>query len=101
MLSYGNAQNVLSSNANMYRPLVYALFRYAGATYWIKEAKTKWDSKENKDVPDYANWDMNYFSIRFNPYDVASLWGADKDDGEWDAGTSSDACPIKLIYKPD
>ena len=97
LLSYGGTTSLLTATANYYRPLVYNLYRFAGATYWIKQAQTKVENGTT--VPDYAAWDINYFSVRFSHYDSGSLWGAASSDGTWQPGALSDACPIKLIYK--
>lgn len=97
LLSYGGVTTALGGSENYYRPLVYNLYRVPGATYWFKDAQTK--KSGTTTVPDYASWDINYLSLRFANYDSGALWGAPGDTGTWHAGTASDACPIKLIYK--
>lgn len=107
-LSYGGMRQVLTGTNNRNRPLTYNLYRSPGALYWIKEPVTKAGTKDNSTLklphPDYAVWDINYFTLVFNPHDSGSLGGWDDtnkkyDKSDVDATTCSDACAMKLIYK--
>ncbi|MDE6338466.1 MAG: hypothetical protein K2K97_01600, partial [Muribaculaceae bacterium] len=104
-LTYGNLRSVLSSSINRYRPYTYNLYRDSGALYWIKTPVTKSGTSDghlHKPYPDYASWDINYYTIRFQPYAYNSLGGWNDNTHQYVSTTipgSSDALPIKLIYK--
>lgn len=99
-LTYSGLTSVLSSDANMNRPNTYNIFRRPGAVYWIRKPVTQVVNGVTR--PDYASWDINYYTLVFNPYDYGSLGGWDNDNKKPQTvspETSSDALPIKLIYK--
>lgn len=106
-LCYSNLREVLSNSANRYRPNTYNNYRNSGAIYWIKTPVTipgTSDGKLHLQHADYASWDINYFTVMFNPYDHNSLGGWDEKNNKYDktgvtTESSSDALPIKLIYK--
>ncbi len=108
-LSYGGVRWVLTRPENRNRPLTYNLYRNTGAVYWIKQPVTiPGTSDTNLGLPwaNYASWDINYYNLVFNPYDYGSLGGWDQTATRHrylntgvDAATSSDALPIKLIYR--
>lgn len=104
-LTYSGLTALLTSNANMYRPLTYNIYRRPGALYWFRSPYTvKGLSPEGKieDQPSSASWDLGYSNVVFNPYAPASLGGWDDDKKvkqTCNANTCSDALPIKLIYK--
>lgn len=108
-LSYGGLTGLLTGNRNMYRPITYNLYRSPGAGYWFKQPGTKEYSPDGE-AKDIAAWDINYYSLVFNPYAYNTL-GAMKSDGNPEKidgngnaeayGLSSDALPIKLIYRKD
>ncbi|MDE7154056.1 MAG: hypothetical protein K2O00_06395 [Muribaculaceae bacterium] len=80
-----------------YRPNSYNIYRRPGAVYWIRKPVTK--KVNGKEQPDYASWDINYFTIVFNPYDYGSLSGwTGKAATISSINECSDALPIKLIY---
>lgn len=103
-LSYGGVTQPLyitvSSNVNYFRPLTFNHYRNPGAVYWFRKPHLK------DDKPDCASWDINYFTIVFNPYDYGSLggWTGTAYDKNFNADNNtwkikgSDALPIKLIY---
>lgn len=106
-LAYGGLRQVLVGDANRNRPLTFNLYRDPGGIYWIREPVMKEGTSDGtlkKPYPDYASWDINYRNIVFNPYEYNSLGGwVDKTHNYSnvgvDASNSSDALPIKLIYK--
>ncbi|MBD5339962.1 MAG: hypothetical protein HDR94_00130 [Bacteroides sp.] len=104
-ISYSALRQVLISEINRDRPLTFNNYRNNGALYWIKQPVTKpGTSDENLGLPwpDYASWDINYNNLVFNPYAYNSLggWNNNKyDNSKVNASSSSDALPIKLIYK--
>lgn len=80
------------------RPLTYNLYREPGAVYWFKQPYRKpWASTQDNDNR-VAGWDINYYTLVFNPYDSSSL-GKSTTTSTPTATTSSDALPIKLIYR--
>lgn len=99
-ITYSGARGALSGTGNMNRPITYNLYRSAGALYWFKQpvrrAQTPiWNTSKKRRI---ASWDINYFNLVFNSYDSGSL--GDFTDGEaLGFATSSDALPIRLIYK--
>ncbi|MDE6239789.1 MAG: hypothetical protein K2M54_07345 [Muribaculaceae bacterium] len=111
-ISYGGVTqpmyNLSTNNNNYYRPLTYNLYRTPGAVYWIKKPVVT-DKRTNSRyrpetayAPDYASWDINYLTIVFNPYDYGSLGNFSSNNNyyqNYSAESSSDALPIKLIYK--
>ena len=111
-ISYGGVTqpmyNLSTNNNNYYRPLTYNLYRTPGAVYWIKKPVVT-DKRTNSSyrpvtayAPDYASWDINYLTIVFNPYDYGSLGNFSSNKNyyqNYSAESSSDALPIKLIYK--
>ena len=103
-ISYGGVRGVLSSATNALRPLTYNLYRGAGALYWIKQPAIR---KPTQTADDWcASWDINYNNVVFNHYSEGSLhqiWSQNA-QGTWTstprtAENSSDALPIRLIYK--
>lgn len=96
-LSYSGILNPLYGDNNRYRPLTYNIYRNPGAIYWIKQPVVT----NNK--PEYASWDINFYTIVFHPYDYMSLGGRNNNNTAFlanlTAADSSDALPIKLIYK--
>ncbi len=110
-LTYAGMRWVLTGNANRNRPLTYNIYRTTGSVYWIKQPVTKPGTSTgapyNFQWPNYASWDINYFNLVFNPYDYGSLGDWDNDTHKYkslsttpsQATYSSDALPIKLIYK--
>lgn len=93
-LTYSGGRSLLSGTTNQYRPLTYNLYRYPGAIYWIKQPVMV------NNLPSYASWDINYFTFVFNHYDTGSLGGYSSSGySTCTTGTSSDALPIKLVYK--
>ncbi|MDE6018558.1 MAG: hypothetical protein K2G85_07070 [Muribaculaceae bacterium] len=104
-LSYSGLRGVLSTPpVNRNRPYTYNNYRNTGGVYWIYQPITISGTKDNNlKLPwaDYASWDINYITLVFNPYDSNSLGGwKDKDQYQaTSAPASSDALPIKLIYK--
>ena len=105
-ISYSGLRQVLNfSTANRNRPLTYNVYRDPGALYWINQPMTiAGTSDQNLGLPyaDYASWDINYFTLVFNPYADSSLGGWDSNkysNSGVNASNSSDALPIKLIYK--
>lgn len=95
-LTYTGLSNVLATGWNVYRPNSYNIYRRPGAVYWIRQPQL------SSGQPNYASWDLNYLTLVFNPYDYQSLGGwndKSKAPAASNAGTSSDALPIKLIYK--
>ncbi len=58
-------------------PLFYDLFRRPGAVYW----------SENKGENDQIGWDINYFTLDFNPIFTNNVFD----------GTSSDACFVRCV----
>ncbi len=108
-LSYSGMRWVLTGSGNLNRPLTYNVYRSTGAVYWLCQPKTISGTTDgNLGLPwaDYASWDINYINLVFNPYSVdGSLGGWNKDTHRYDKSgvdksNSSDALPIKLIYKP-
>ncbi len=93
-LTYSNLTALLTSDANQYRPMTYNIYRRPGALYWFRSPYTV------SDKPNCASWDLGYSNVVFNPYDYSSLggWNGEKEQS-CGAATSSDALPIKLIYK--
>ena len=97
-LSYSGFRGVLQNSD--YRPLTYNIYRHAGAVYWVKQpihsgnnaTYTKFNSA-------FASWDVGYFTFVFNHYDYGSLGGYLDGSKTCTTATSSDALPIKLIYK--
>ena len=105
-ITYSGLRQVLNfSTANRNRPLTYNVYRDPGALYWIYQPVTKpGTSDQNLGLPhaDYASWDINYLTLVFNPYADTSLGGWDTNrysNSGVNASNSSDALPIKLIYK--
>lgn len=104
-LTYGNLREVLVGAGNRYRPYTYNLYRDPGGLYWINAPVTKpgtSDGHLNEPYPDYASWDINYRTLVFNPYAYNSLGGWDDRTHKYTSTSteySSDALPIKLIYK--
>ena len=107
-LSYGGLLGLLISEANRYRPLTYDIYRNPGVVYWIEKpvgvdysvTGTSTDAMAKKYNDSYAAWDINYFNVRFDHYDWGALWYYHaRNRGDWDRKTTSDAFPIKLIYK--
>ena len=107
-ITYPGLRQVLNySTGNRNRPLTYNVYRDAGAVYWVKQPVTidkTSDGNLGKPWANYASWDINYFTLVFNPYASSSLGGWDDDNNKYDktgvnAANSSDALPIKLIYK--
>lgn len=95
-LTYSGLTSLLTSDVNLYRPMTYNIYRRPGALYWFRAPYT--ENKEPKD----ASWDLGYSNVVFNPYSTSSLGGwndTKKVPQSCDAGSSSDALPIKLIYK--
>ncbi len=90
-LTYSGMRGLLTSDINKNRPLTYNIYRDPGALYWIKQPVGNGIVNT-----DYASWDINYFTLQFNHYSKYSLWRGSS--GRSAAG-SSDALPIKLIYK--
>lgn len=91
-LTYSSGRGLLSGGTNVYRPLTYNLYRDPGAVYWFRKPGYK-DYAPNGESRLVAAWDINYHTLVFNPY-------AHQSQGEnYAASTSSDALPIKLIYK--
>lgn len=86
-LRYADVWQVLSlsRNANnLYRPIPYDLPRCPGAIYWIDKQKDGGYNVEPGSTHNCRGWDMNYFSLDFNPYTP---------------NNGDDACPIKLVLK--
>ncbi|MDE6288117.1 MAG: hypothetical protein K2M00_04960, partial [Muribaculaceae bacterium] len=103
-ITYGGMRQVLGGLGNQHRPLTYNLYRDAGGIYWIKQPVLTDQGSNISGVnrPNYASWDINYFTIMFNPYDYNSLsgWtGSVYNKSNVDPATCSDALPIKLIYQ--
>ncbi len=92
-LTYSGGNGLLQGNRNIYRPLVYNLYRSPGAIYWFKMPGLKDYSPDL--YKDIASWDINYYTLVFNPYAYNSLYTGSSPS----ASNSSDALPIKLIYK--
>lgn len=110
-ISYSGMRSLLYGKGNLYRPLTYNIYRSPGAIYWIKKPVLK------DDKPDYASWDINYYTSMFNHYDYSSAgnWNGNYPNRTsvwysnslgyqltWTGFTgsnSSDALPIKLIYQ--
>lgn len=88
-LSYSGVEGYVDGNVNSMRPLTYNLYRMPGAVYWINKPAKRSDNT------DCASWDINYNNFVFNHYDKGSLGSGTN----LNATTSSDALPIKLIYK--
>lgn len=108
-LSYGNVCGLLYAGAlndngrsNNYRPLTYNLYREPGAVYWFKQPVANRDNALDDDTGS-ASWDINYYTVVFNPYSSGSLGTFKIDDKgerhELEKETSTDALPIKFIYK--
>lgn len=107
-LSYGNVCGLLYAGAlnengrsNNYRPLTYNLYREPGAVYWFKQPVDPRDNALDDDTGS-ASWDINYYTVVFNPYSSGSLGTFKIDDKgrhELEKETSTDALPIKFIYK--
>lgn len=104
-LTYGGVDGLL--NTSTYRPLTYNLYRSPGAIYWFKQPGKK-KYAQGTEPYDIASWDINYYTLVFNPYSYMSLGGLE--DNKTDhQGTNvsiskgyvlgSDALPIKLIYR--
>lgn len=100
-LSYGKLKGPLNSAVNGLRPNTYNLYRMTGAVYWMSTTSLRVQPNGNKDDSDdrTASWDINYNNLVFNHYDYSSLNHETKDGRQWTATYSSDALPIKLIYK--
>ncbi len=90
-ISYGGLRGVLTGNTNTMRPMTYDLYRMPGALYWLKQPAKRSDNS------DCASWDINYNNFVFNHYSDGSL--AKPSDGSITSSNSSDALPIRLIYK--
>ncbi|MBD5299298.1 MAG: hypothetical protein HDS22_04925 [Bacteroides sp.] len=91
-----------TARSNNDRPLTYNIYREPGAIYWFKKPSRREASTSTDDRT--ASWDINFYTLVFNPYDNSSLgeriYNADED--KWTNITwadSSDALPIRLIYK--
>lgn len=98
-LTYSGIRSVLAGSGNMNRPITYNLYRNAGAVYWFKQPRTGLQST-NTSKQRAASWDISYFTFVFNHYDDGSLGEYDSTDPEaLNATTSTDALPLKLIYK--
>ena len=104
-LTYSGARTLLYSGAlnngrsNNYRPLTYNIYREPGAIYWFKKPARRPVTIGEDDR--CASWDINYYTLVFNPYDSGSL-GEKTSPAKADSlrrRDSSDALPIKLIYK--
>lgn len=122
-LTYSGIRSLLYGSANLHRPLTYNVYRSPGAVYWIKQPKLT-----SANWPDYASWDINYYTSTFNHYDYGSLGNWSQTDAESGAGVPAytstairnangtitgyrytwnntsardctDALPIKLVYK--
>ena len=95
-LLYSGARGTTARRSNNDRPLTYNLYREPGAIYWFKQPAERPNALD--DDHNTASWDINYYTLVFNPYDYGSLgyWAPGTDLVR---GTSSDALPIKLIYK--
>lgn len=93
-LTYSGGIGLLSGGKNVYRPMAYNLYRSPGAIYWFKKPGIK-DYSPNNEAKDIASWDINYYTLVFNPYAHYSLYSGTNPTRE----NSSDALPIKLIYK--
>ncbi|MDE6460446.1 MAG: hypothetical protein K2K52_06390, partial [Paramuribaculum sp.] len=88
-LSYSGVFGVLRGDKNIYRPIVYNLYRNQGAIYWFIQP----EKGGHKPTGNYSySWDMNYYSFDFSSFDDSTL-------GYGDAAQASDALPIRLIYK--
>lgn len=96
-LIYSGVKGVLTGDGNTMRPMTYNLYRMPGAVYWIKQPAKRSDNT------DCASWDINYNNFVFNHYDGGSLGSrSQNNNGTWNNinnATSSDALPIRLIYK--
>lgn len=106
-LSYGNVCGLLYAGAlkdgrsNNYRPLTYNLYREPGAVYWFKQPIENRDNALDNDTTS-ASWDINYYTVVFNPFSSGSLGSRKQPDGSYSnlsKETSTDALPIKFIYK--
>ncbi|MDE5838779.1 MAG: hypothetical protein K2H39_06975, partial [Paramuribaculum sp.] len=97
-LSYSGVFGVLRSDKNIYRPVVYNLYRNQGAIYWF----IKPEKGGHKPTGNYSySWDMNYYSFDFSSFDDATLGTGVtiiNDDYKPGMAQASDALPIRLIY---
>ncbi|MBD5421251.1 MAG: DUF4906 domain-containing protein [Bacteroides sp.] len=97
-LTYSSMRGLLYSNArsngrsNNDRPLTYNLYREPGALYWFYSPVVNPNSTDSN--PNVAAWDINYYTLAFNPYSYVILG-----ENPTNYGGSSDALPIRLIYK--
>lgn len=89
-LSYSGLKNVLAGDANRYRPIAYNIYRQVGSLYWMN-APSVGSTVQNS----YGAWDINYNTVRFNPHDYGSVGG----ENFTTANNTTDAMPIKLVYK--
>lgn len=115
MLTYSGVTSYLGGtdgSTNNYRPLTYNLYRVPGAVYWIDKPVVTDNAtaagyrpqpqNANTKAPNYASWDINYLAVVFNPYDYGTLGQYSNTSNAYQNfsnATSSDALPIKLIYK--
>ena len=79
---------------NFCRPLTYNLYREPGAVYWFKKPVEKVEPSPDG-IRDAAAWDINYYTVMFNCYDSSTMTSGSGAS----VTTSSDALPIRLIYK--
>lgn len=94
--------NPNSSTDNNYRPLTYNIYREPGAVYWFKEPILNKTEAASDGDPRVASWDINYYTLVFNPYNRHSLGDAGKDgvlNDNGDLSKTTDALPIRFIYK--
>lgn len=97
-LTYSGITGLL--NSSTYRPLTYNIYRSSGALYWFKKPGIKVYAANNE-PKDIASWDINYYTLVFNPYSYMSLGGLNNKGGWIGTGPvdCSDALPIKFIYR--
>lgn len=102
-ITYSRMRSLLYSkngdaNSNNHRPLTYNIYRQPGAVYWFKQPANKTAESSSSADLRVAGWDINYYTLVFNPYDVSTM-GDGYISGKDAYNKSSDALPIKFIYK--
>lgn len=73
------------NKGNQMRPIAFNLPASPGAIYWFKQAKYLPELPKEKYR---GGWDVNYFDLTFNSYDLEAM----------SSGTYGDAISIKPIY---